>query len=400
MGTKVMEMELAEGIRDVSDLGGFDAAFILLRIHGHPVGTVTVPCSGTVLSAADVARSIEADEGLRRRLVSHALRHWLLPGSPPHGRPPTWSVIVCTRNRPDELHRCIESIHAADIGGGEIIVVDNGPSDDSTERRCADLPVRYVREMLAGHNRARHRGALEATGEVLLYTDDDIVVDPRWISAILGPYTHSRVGAVTGPALPLALDTESQQLFERLSSFVRGFNQRVFDWSVITPTAAGAAGCGANMSFRRDLVTRLGLFKAELDGGTPARTGGDTYALYRLLAAGYQIVYTPDALVWHEHRRDRESLRRQLYDWSVGGWTVFTRCLLEDREPGAVHAGWRWLREHYLARLKASLLRHADREPADLLVAEFCGIPAGVLAYWRCRSIERGRPDDAAVMAG
>ena len=384
-----MELELAEGIGDEPILGGFDAAFILLRLHDRPVGTVTVPCPEQRLKAADLARAIEADAELTRRLATSVIRRGLLPPPPPPGPRPSWSVIVCTRDRPEQLQRSVASIIAAGSGDGEIIVVDNGPSDDRTERACAELPVRYVRESRPGHNRARHRGAVEATGEVLVYTDDDVVVDRRWISAILEPYDHSRVGAVTGPVLPLILDTRSQHLFEQLSSMTRGFDRRVFDCSVLSPAGAGVAGCGANMSFRRDLVLQLGVFQVELDGGTPARTGGDTFALYRLLVAGHQIVYTPEALVWHEHRRDPEDLRRQLYGWSVGGWTNFTRCLLEDHETGAVKTAGRWLCEHYLARVKASLLRRPDREPVDLLVAELWGIPKGVAAYWKCRSIER-----------
>ena len=61
---------------------------------------------------------------------------------------------------------------------------------------------------------------------------------------------------------------------------------------------------------RRDLIRGLGLFDAELDCGTVARTGGDAYALYRLLADGYQVVYNPAALAWHRHRREGRRLER------------------------------------------------------------------------------------------
>jgi glycosyltransferase involved in cell wall biosynthesis len=388
----VLDVELSQALPAGDQALPYAEADVLLRWHGRPVGRVRVPLAAGRLRMAEIQSAIEADHALTVRLAEARLAGWLLanvPATPPPAL--RWSVVICTRDRTEDLARCLEALLQINLSGGEIIVVDNAPSDDCTARLSAGYPVRYVREDRPGLNWARMRGAQAASGEVVLYSDDDVVVDPGWVVALLAPFAHPRVGAVTGLTVPLELETAAQELFEQYGGFGRGYRRRVFDYTIMAPAAAGIVGAGANMAFRRSLLLELGLFEAELDCGTVTRTGGDAYAFYKLLAEGFQIVYEPAALVRHRHRRDYASLRRTLAGYSVGGFAFLTRCWHQhgDWQALAVAAEWFWT--DHCRQLARALLRRPLALPLDLVLAQIAAIPLGPWAYLASLLRERGR---------
>src|SRR5690348_12347934 len=90
---------------------------------------------------------------------------------------PSCSVVICTRDRPRYLERCLNALGALDYPCFEIVVVDNAPSDGRTRDLAQRRQARYVVEPTPGLSRARNRGALESTGEIVAYLDDDAIVD-------------------------------------------------------------------------------------------------------------------------------------------------------------------------------------------------------------------------------
>lgn len=390
---RVLSVELTDGIADLNDLHGYRHVLLLVRLDGRPVGSLVVPCDAGRLEAARVRAALEAHAGIVEQVTALQLRQWLLQHHPQPARPmPSWSVVVCTRNRVEQLGRCVEALLAARTGEGEVLVVDNDPPNDQTRQLVARYPVRYLREPRRGLNWARACGARAARGAIVLYTDDDVVVDRRWIAAMMEPFDGPRVAAVTGLTMPLELETPAQLLFECYGGHQRGFARRVFDESVIPPAAAGRVGSGANMAFRQAWLQRLGLFDCELDAGTAAQSGGDAYAFYQVLRGGYQIVYTPEALVWHQHRRDYPALRQMLHGYSVGVLAFLTRCLVQHRDGQALQIGMSWLRHHHVRQLRRALLRRPDALPIDLILAEWRGVFKGPGAYLKTRRAERTPP--------
>ena len=389
---KIVSVDLAAGPRALGGLHGYDAACVVLRWGRRVLGRARVPVRDGEI-AADVLWRVARNEA-PHELAAAALDAWLprapspvLEPSPP---PATCSVVICTRDRAEDLRACLESLVADGSAGREIVVVDNAPSNDGTARVARDFPVTYVVEPRAGLNWARSAGARAATGEVVLYTDDDVVMEQGWTAAMLAPFAEPSVAATTGLVLPLELETEAQELFElRYGGFARGFARREFTAATLRPLAAGQVGAGASMAFRHSLLTDLRLFDVELDAGTAARSGGDTYAMYRLLAAGHRVVYTPDAVSWHRHRRTMAELRAQLYGYGVGTYVFFLRCLLQHGEWGVVEAGTYWLRKYHLKQVWRALRGKRDALPLELAWAELRGCLAAPAAYRATRRRER-----------
>src|SRR5262249_59818429 len=99
------------------------------------------------------------------------------------------SVVVCTRDRPEALARCLASLRSSRARPRELLVVDNASSGDGTQRVVAGIPgVRYLREPRPGLAIARNTGVRATTGALVAFTDDDVVVDPNWLSHLARPF--------------------------------------------------------------------------------------------------------------------------------------------------------------------------------------------------------------------
>ena len=154
---------------------------------------------------------------------------------------PPCTVLVCTRDRPSDLRRCLSALCANVSEDVEIIVVDNDPPDEQARFVVSEFRARYVQERRRGLNWARARGVRLARHEVVLLTDDDVVVKSNWLNEMRRPFLEDHVGAVTGAVEPLELNG-GQYLHEQYSSFYRGFQQKRYSLVTCVPPSAGQAG--------------------------------------------------------------------------------------------------------------------------------------------------------------
>ncbi len=191
---------------------------------------------------------------------------------------------------------------------------------------------------------------------------------------------------------PYELETEPQQLFEQHGGFGRGFERQwhrleiTIDKQKAGHHGAGKYGTGANMAFRRSVFQRIGPFDPALGVGTPTNGGEDLEMFFRVLHEGHTLVYEPDALVWHRHRRDYASLRRQIANNGVALFAYYVRSCLaypDQREAYIRLARW-WLWRWHVKRLLKSWIR-PQRFPRDLIVAEFVGCFVGLTRYHQSR---------------
>ncbi len=391
MPVKVLDVDLYSAASDIHVAGPYLSAMALIRWRGIPVGQLRLPVSNQRVALTSIWRA--AQDAFGHSLQSHVVEAILFGDkSALSTAAPTscaCTVIVCTRDRPDDLKRCLESILLSQPRPAEIIVVDNAPPSDATATVASGYPVTYVVEPRKGLNWARTCGARTATTDLLLYTDDDVAVDAGWVGAMCKPFGDPQVAAVTGLVLAREMETPAQEAFEHYFGFSRGFSERRFTAANMLPVAAGQAGAGASMALRKDLVIGLKLFECELDCGTAALSGGDNYAFYRLLRNGFAIYYTPTALCWHRHRRTERELLATLYGYGVGVYSFLLRCFDYDNDWTALRAGARWFVHYYLRNVIRSLLHRPRAAPLRYSASEIKGIFAAYGAYLKTRRNER-----------
>lgn len=237
------------------------------------------------------------------------------PDTPPTCAPLlTASVVIITRNRPDMVRRCLE--HVADQGALEILVVD--ASDDLATREVVDRTpgVRYL-DLRGARNQmpaSRNLGIAHCRGDVVAFLDDDSMARPGWLAALLGAYSGPEIGCVGGRAVDEHEPTlPDPHLVGRLlpdGTRIDNFNAdpgRILEVDRVR---------GCNMSFRRELLLRLGGFDRRYTG-TNVNEAGDMGL--RVKNAGYKVLYEPAAVVDHlsapreELPRDPRSWRTQYY---------------------------------------------------------------------------------------
>jgi GT2 family glycosyltransferase len=329
--------------------------FVLVRQGGRPVGTLLA----RVPEGAD-AKSVLVARARAECAPAPAQAH--APGvaggsgeADGSGRPPYTSAVIATRERAGQLARALDSLLAQDHPRFEIVVVDNAPVTSETrelvERKYAER-VRYVREPVPGLAVAHNTGLAAARGEVVAFTDDDVVADPRWLTELTAPFAADPgLGCSTGLILPARLTTPAQVLLESHGGFAKGFTPRTYDPArppgdePLFPFTAGRFGSGANMAFRTAVLREVGGFDPATGAGTAARGGDDLYGFVRVLAQGHRLRYTPYALVWHHHRETWRDLETQAYGYGAG-LTAYLTAVLVNR-PALLPA--------FLARLPRGL---------------------------------------------
>jgi GT2 family glycosyltransferase len=312
-----------------------DGVGIIIRRRRTPIGFVLHRVSGgTSLSPDDVAQLLDGVRGAAQREPESQ--------SIANGRTPSLTAVVCTHDRPEKLTRCLASLRAlmstpaAARTGFQILVVDNAPSDDRARQIVAALPdVRYVRAPVEGLDFARNRALEEAHTEFVAFFDDDVTVDAGWLDGFVEALAaNADAAAVTGPVLPYELATEAQILFEEYGGFGHRFeklrHERSHPSDPYYPCRPGRIGTGCNMALRRSAVQELGGFDVALDTGAPLPGGGDLDIIYRIIRAGHPIATEPRCLVFHEHRRDYDELRDQMWSWGLGFMAFVTKSYRTD----------------------------------------------------------------------
>jgi GT2 family glycosyltransferase len=300
----------------------------------------------------------------------------------------TVTTVICTRDRPEALARCLASLRAQTRKPDQIVVVDNASHDDRTERVAAKAGVDYVREDRTGLDIARNTGAAHATGQIIAYTDDDVRLHPRWLERLVAAFDAEEVMAVTGLILPAELETRAQLIFEQQWGFGRGFCRIDFDYAFFERSRdfgcpVWQIGAGASMAFRRRAFEQVGDFDERLDVGA-AGCSGDSEYWYRLLAAGWACRYEPSAVAFHFHRRDYETLARQIFAYMRGHTAALLVQFERHGHQGNLRRIFRTLPAWY-ARKAVHRFWHGVDDTNCLLSQEVTGALSGIIYYLRTK---------------
>ena len=404
----------------------------LVRLHTQPIGLLDLSLDAPEVTSQSFAEYIW--QKLREPICTH-LREDGLPeisgldmdGLPTSATPkciaereaflqnaPMASVVLSTRDRPDRLARCLPSLLSLHYPNYEILLVDNAPSTSATadliQQHYSNEPrIRYMREDRPGLSAARNRGVAEAKGEIIAFTDDDVVVDTYWLAGLVQGFSIiENVACVTGMVLPLELETPTQVLFEAFHGFAQiAFHPNIFDLHEYSrpnpsyPYIAGAcgAGAGASMAFTAEFLRSEGGFDPALGPGVPSQGAEDIVAFLHSILRGYRLVYTPASLLYHQHRRTYPELQKQIRNYGVA-FTAYLAKIVIDHPALLLDCMVKFVRslatiwfgrsaqpmaEHAEEGATMSYLPNVQDHLKNLYRVRRSGMPHGTLAYIRTR---------------
>ena len=383
---EMLQIDVEEEVSDVTLTEGTEAAWVEAVRQGDVLGRQVIAAPGGVIVASRVSEFVEDYRDARLEPLAEF----------PDDQLPLLSVIVPTIcSEPEELVLAVERLTELDYPDFEIIVVDNRTGDDLAP--LPDFPggerVRTVREPVPGVASARNCGVALSNAPFVVFTDDDVLVEQRWLRVLVSRFlTEPDVAAIGGLILPAVVDTEPQLWFEE---FFGGFSQsykpissnlRHHDDDSMFPFAPGRYAAGANMAFRRDALDRIGGFPRDLGTGTPALGGEDISVFLELASSGSTVAFEPRAIVRHLHRRQEDEFRSQVFGYGVGLTAMYMRFVLHHpgqiiRMLAMVRLGFRQLKESRTMRAPTD----APSFPPSFKWVEIAGWLYGPVAYFRSR---------------
>jgi GT2 family glycosyltransferase len=224
----------------------------------------------------------------------------------------TFSVIVLNYNGSGILGQCIESVLKTSYASFEVLIVDNGSTDDSIPvvQRFADPRIRLVisKENL-GYAGGNNLGARFARGDILVFLNNDTIVDPEWLSKIVPVFQDHTVGAAQAKLMlydaPTKLDSAGHFIDRFCISYVTGHLQEDRGQYDKQRTLFGATGAAFAVS--RHLFKTLSGFDEEF-----FILFEESDLCWRIWLSGHQVVFAANSKVYHRGGTTR--LQRGIFD--------------------------------------------------------------------------------------
>jgi len=221
------------------------------------------------------------------------------------------TVAIPTYNRARLLRQTLAGVTRQDFPADryEVIVIDNNSRDDTRDAVAAFAAARpaprYVLEIRPGANHARNRGIAESTGKIVIFADDDILVEPDWLRQLVAPFAADatgKIGAVGGEVISV--------FPEGCPAWIRDFHGPQALRADLGPTRADQVPMSANLAFRRDILLQLGMFDTSVTRqGRRAFSSDENVLIRRLWRAGYEVWFAPAARVLHQMPASRLTFR-------------------------------------------------------------------------------------------
>ena len=254
---------------------------------------------------------------------------------------PRVSVVVCSYNGDRTLAQCLDSLGRLEYPDYEVILVDDGSTDDTPTIAGRFPNIRFIRHAAnRGLSAARNTGLLAATGEIVAYTDSDCFADRDWLTHLVHRLESTGAHAVGGPNL----SPEDGWLAACISASP-GQPTHVLESDQV---AEHVPGC--NMAFRRGPLEAINGFDPQF-----LRAGDDVDVCWRLQQEGGWITFAPGAMVWHHRRQTGRAYFRQQAGYGEA------EALLRFKHPEKFNGrgGWKWRGVLYGASLRGLHLREA-----------------------------------------
>lgn len=222
------------------------------------------------------------------------------------------SLIIITKNRPQQLVTCLQSVHKSSYKNFELIVVDQSTGQGTAQKNPQLLTalqkfpqVKYIQSKLSGKSRGLNLAIKLSSAPILAFTDDDCIVDEEWLQNVASSFReHPHVTAVFGRTLPF--QPHKNKGLTCPATFTKKTPHFVTEpckhWKHI--------GFGNNMAWRKEFFKQHGLFKEWLGPGSIGSNAEDAEIALRALVNKKKIFYNPAILVKHNKWLNEKGLRK------------------------------------------------------------------------------------------
>ncbi len=239
------------------------------------------------------------------------------------------SLIIATRNRGQQLVRCLQSMQRITSERcWELIIADNGSTDDTAAVvrefiNTDTVPTTYIFEPKRGKSNALNTALKEARGQIVAFTDDDCYPEPDFVSLVRSAFEDPSVDFITGRVV--LHDPADHPMTLNLSPTPFTYPSRSF-------LTSGSGILGANMAFRRKVLVDIGGFDPLFGPGSFCKAAVDLEVAGRASATGYSGQYHPELIVRHHHGRKKSDGPALMKSYGIGLGAYHMKLLLTGHE--------------------------------------------------------------------
>ncbi len=303
---------------------------------------------------------------------------------------PTLSIILPTYNRCSSLQRTLTSLFAQTLpsDGYEIIVVDDGSTDDTRDCVARYPQVKFILQDHRGPAAARNRGACAAAGEILVFIDDDCTAPVDWLQRVRDYFSRTIDGAVCG----------GKTINAAANRYLSGVHQFIIDyWQAAVNRGQGEDLflTSNNLAVRRSAFEQVHGFDENI-----LRAGAEDRRLVRAIRDnGGRVDFLADSVIHHHHELTLKRFIRQQFHYGRGSFILYERASSAAAKlPWSLLAGLfrqAWKPGSPCTRLK----RVSAVALAQLCVATGFIVEAGKKSGTGDGNPTRGNPTSASVLA-
>jgi glycosyltransferase involved in cell wall biosynthesis len=217
------------------------------------------------------------------------------------------SVIICTYNHPEKVTTLIKSLLASSYRKNfEIIIIEQlGSGELENNIRRLDNRIKYFNLQQKGLNQARNFGISKAKGKIIAFTDDDCLVNKKWLIEIEHSFNDKSYVGIFGNFLPYKKSERKNYICPSTIKLETAqiINKPLEHWKI---------GSGGNMAFRKNIFSEIGCFANILGQGAVGGGGDDVEFIFRLLVNHKTLFFNPKMLVYHDKwltKRENEELK-------------------------------------------------------------------------------------------
>ena len=253
---------------------------------------------------------------------------------------PLVTILICTYNRASLLGETLDSLAAMETNPGrtwDVLVVDNNSTDDTAEvvscrQSTYPVPLRYLSEAKQGKSYALNTGLAATHAEFVLFTDDDVRVDARWLETAIEPMIADHgIDYTGGPVQPIWEQPPPHWLEENFSELTGAIAIVDYGQAPFVFEDQGRIPIGANMAIRRSILDVAGGFDPDLGRRGTTLLGQEQAEFFcRTRNHGIRGLYVPDMVIHHHVPRRRLS-RRYFRRW--WWWKGISRARLHQLHP-------------------------------------------------------------------
>lgn len=251
------------------------------------------------------------------------------------------TVLISTRNRPDYMPDILNSLSRNKLELFEVVVVDQSTNTESKQyvetfiKDHTEMDLKYILSDTKGLSISRNIGIENAKGKIILFTDDDCIVDDHWVENVAKVFESDEFHASYGRVLPYI--PEGEELPPNYEPVACVFGEERIEFASLNPDDFFKIGSGNNMAYRKSVFDEMGDFEPKLGAGAVLKSGEDLEMAYRVLKNGKKILYNPEALVHHKQWRRTGSMLKTAHGYFFGlGVFLWVKALQGDKEPYAI----------------------------------------------------------------